>query len=46
MVFLKKISVPTIHLAEVIDRLYSSPEGIEIDEFDFKSDIEPNDVLY
>lgn len=30
---------------EVIDRLYASQEGIDLDEFDFKSDIEANECF-
>ncbi len=30
---------------EKIDRLYSSHEGIDLDEFDFKSDVEPNECF-
>lgn len=29
----------------VIDKLYSSQEGISIDEFDFKSDLDPNECF-
>ncbi len=31
--------------AEIIDRLYSGQDGISIDEFDFNSDIEPNECF-
>jgi PhoH-like ATPase len=31
--------------AAVIDKLYSSQEGISIDEFDFKSDLDPNECF-
>lgn len=44
-VFEKDFSTYDSVSPEVIDRLYSSAEGIEIDEFDFKSDIEPNECF-
>lgn len=31
--------------SDIIDRLYNSPEGISVEEFDFKSDIEPQDCF-
>ncbi|VBB45004.1 conserved hypothetical protein [uncultured Paludibacter sp.] len=31
--------------SEIIDRLYNTPEGIPIDEFDFRSDVEPQDCF-
>lgn len=30
---------------ELIDRIYESPAGVDIDEFPFKSDIEPNECF-
>ncbi len=31
--------------SDIIDRLYNTPEGISVEEFDFKSDIEPQDCF-
>lgn len=31
--------------SDIIDRLYNTPEGVSVEEFDFKSDIEPQDCF-
>ena len=31
--------------SEIIDRLYNTPDGIPIDEFEFRSDVEPQDCF-
>lgn len=44
-IFEKEFSTFDTVAPEFIDRLYASSEGISIDEFDFRSDIEPNECF-
>ncbi|MGC3979400.1 MAG: PhoH family protein [Paludibacteraceae bacterium] len=44
-IFEKNHETYTNITTDIIDRLYNTPEGIPVDEFDIKSDIEPQDCF-
>ena len=44
-IFEKNHEIYTDIPSEIIDKLYNTPEGISVDEFEFRSDVEPQDCF-